>query len=168
MLPWRTQCVFPVVAEGSRGSHHLLPSVATGTSHKPASSQSGSPLHTCCGSDFFQVRRGQCLYAFPNKPYSETHFRTLTLMYKKCTSFIIFWKHISKECVCTLPFHERSYSCVLGWHKYNPMFGCKWRGCLWHGSTTNEQSCKRLVAGGGVYPADGGSMFVTSCIVPLQ
>ena len=28
------------------------------------------------------------------------------------------------------------------------MFGCKWRGCLWHGSTTNEQSCKRLVAGG--------------------
>ena len=28
------------------------------------------------------------------------------------------------------------------------MFSCKWRGCLWHGSTTNEQICKRLVARG--------------------
>ena len=75
------------------------------------------------------------------------HISEFELWCKKCTPFIIFWKHIPK-CECTLSFHKRSYSCVLGWHIYNPMFSCKWRGCLWHGSTTNEQSCKRLVAGG--------------------
>ena len=75
------------------------------------------------------------------------HISELELWCKKCTPFIIFWEHIPK-CECTLSFHKRSYCCVLGWHKYNPMFSSKWRGCLWHGSTTNEQSCKRLVAGG--------------------
>ena len=137
MLPWRTCCVFPVVAEGNRGSHHLLPPLATGTSHKPASSQfiDVEVTSSKSGGDSVSMLFQTDLFL---RHISER---------KKCTPFIIFWEHIPK-CECTLSFHKRSYSCVLGWHKYNPMFSCKWRGCLWHGSTTNEQSCKRLVAGG--------------------
>ena len=77
---------------------------------------------------------------------------------------VLFWCFV----FIAWPFHKRSYAVVLGWHKCNPLFGSKQRGCLWHGSTTNEQSCKQLVARGGVYPTDGGSLFVTSCIVPLH